>query len=404
MTNTVTISDFLGFRYDEDKLNQYEEEIEERAEQAEEAIPSMEYADELEARYGRNYSVCNCCGRLLVHSYFGYGVKCFEILLKSLDVVAKISEEFGKAYSEYTLEKWALYSKAIKDLYIRVNTNDNGELKKFRNAFKKSFVQSVIDNKENRFSRKQIDVMINDIENQAFYDFDKELLMILYEIKISIDYMHSYSRQNFMDDVNRYIIRNFNLTRKIRHFVDDNYMMKLSSNNNKTPNLQFNNSHAKVLYEISLLTNIYIPLATHYMYIHFIKGSKDVQEFMLALFDLCMTKYEEERGIYIYDKLYETATSVVNKSVGVDRILWQKNLIRGHNPTTHIRESIVDIIMQILPKYTYDRNIINFNYFSNRQCLRYKVTDISYEMQFSKLSASKRDSDQNSEFDQITVA
>ena len=173
MTNTVTISDFLGFRYDEDKLNQYEEEIEERAEQAEEAIPSMEYVDELEARYGRNYSVCNCCGRLLVHSYFGYGVKCFEILLKSLDVVAKISEEFGKAYSEYTLEKWALYSKAIKDLYIRVNTNDNGELKKFRNAFKKSFIQSIIDNKENRFSRKQIDVMINDIENQAYYDFDK---------------------------------------------------------------------------------------------------------------------------------------------------------------------------------------------------------------------------------------
>ena len=234
---------------------------------------------------------------------------------------------------------------------------------------------------------------------EKYYDFDKELLMILYEIKISIDYIHSYSVQNFMDDVNRYIIRNFNLTRKIRHFVDDNYMMKLSSNNNKTPNLQFNNSHAKVLYEISLLTNIYIPLATHYMYIHFIKGSKDVQEFMLALFDLCMTKYEDERGIYIYDKLYETATSVVNKSVGVDRILWQKNLIRGHNPTTHIRDSIVDIIMQILPKYTYDRNIINFNYYSNRQCLRYKVTDISYEMQFSKLSASKRDSDQNSEYD-----
>ena len=98
---------------------------------------------------------------------------------------------------------------------------------------------------------------------EKYYDFDKELLMILYEIKISIDYIHSYSVQNFMDDVNRYIIRNFNLTRKIRHFVDDNYMMKLSSNNNKTPNLQFNNSHAKVLYEISLLTNIYIPLATH---------------------------------------------------------------------------------------------------------------------------------------------
>jgi len=198
---------------------------------------------------------------------------------------------------------------------------------------------------------------------EKFYDWDKELLMILYEIKINIDYIHTYSKQNFMDDVNRYIIRNSNLTNKVRRFVDDNYMMKLSSNNNRTPNLQFNNSHAKVLYEISLLTNMYIPLATHYMYIHFIKQSSDIQDFILNLFDLCMVKYEEERGIYIYNKLYETATSVVNKSKNPDQLLWDKNLIRGNNTTTHTKDSVIDIILQILPKYVFKENIINFNYF-----------------------------------------
>ena len=35
----------------------------------------------------------------------------------------------------------------------------------------------------------------------------------------------------------------------------------------------------------------------------------------------------------------------------------------------------------------------------NRQVLRYKIIDIPYELTFSKLSASKRDSDQNSEYD-----
>ena len=200
---------------------------------------------------------------------------------------------------------------------------------------------------------------------EKYYDHDKELLMIIYNIKITIDYMHNYSKENFLDDINRYIIRNTNLTMKVRRFVDDNYMMKLASNNNKTPNLQFNNKHAKVLYEISLLANMYIPLATHYMYIHFIKKSEDVQELMLSLFDLCNSKYEEERGIYIYNKLYETATSVVNKSINSDRILWAKNLIRGNNPTTQIKVSVEDIILQILPKYVYNNNIINFNYFSN---------------------------------------
>ena len=136
---------------------------------------------------------------------------------------------------------------------------------------------------------------------EKYYDSDKELLSILYEMKLCIDYNKDYNKSNFMADVNRYIIRNTNLCLKIRRFVDDNYTMKLSSYNNKTPNLQFTNSHAKVLYEISLLMNIYIPLATHFIYVHSIKTS--VQDFMLKLFDMCCTKYEEERGIYIYDKL-----------------------------------------------------------------------------------------------------
>lgn len=187
---------------------------------------------------------------------------------------------------------------------------------------------------------------------EKYYDYDKELLMIIYKIKIAIDYIRTYSVDNFMDDINRYVIRNPNLTKKIKRFVDDNYMMKLSSNNGRTPNLQFNNNHAKVLYEISLFTNIYIPLATHFMYIHYIKNSGEIQEFMLRLFDLCMAKFEDERGIYIYEKLYETATSVVNKSAGTDKILWEKNLIRGNNPTTHVKDSINDIVLNILPKYS----------------------------------------------------
>lgn len=234
---------------------------------------------------------------------------------------------------------------------------------------------------------------------EKYYDYDKELLMIMFKIKISIDYFQSYSKENFIDDINRYIIRNFNLTRKIRRFVDDNYLMSLSSNNNKTPNLQFENRHAKILYEISLLMNIYIPLATHYMYIHGIRRSEDIQKFMLKLFDLCNTKYKAERNIDIYNKIYETATSVTNKSKNSDKKLWDKNLIRGYNTTTHIKDSVYDIILQIMPKYSFDRNVINFNYFSNRQAIRFRITDIAYEFQFSKLSSSKRDSDQNSEYD-----
>ena len=234
---------------------------------------------------------------------------------------------------------------------------------------------------------------------EHFYDFDRELLVIMYRIKLMIDYQAAYSVDNFIDDVNRYIIRNSNLGRKIEHFVSDNYMIKLSSNNNRTPNLQFNDKHAKVLYEISLLMNMYIPLATHFMYVHFIKLKADIQGIMLRLFDLCVAKYEQERGIYIYEKLYEMATSVINKSISVDKQLWQKNLIRQNNPTTHIRDTIIEIVLQIIAKYVYNKSIINFAYYSARRSLKYRITEVAYELHFCKLSASKRDSDQNSEFD-----
>ena len=236
---------------------------------------------------------------------------------------------------------------------------------------------------------------------EKFYDTDKELLMMMFRIKLSMDFLQSYKKENFVDDINRYIIKNRNLTYKIRNFVEDNYSMNLGSNNTKTPNLQFNNKHAKVLYEVSLLTNMYIPLAMHFMYIHGIRRSEHIRDFMVMLFDLCNNKYKEERNIDIYNKIYETAASIVNKSKGPDKVLWDICQMRGINPTIHTLDSIYDVIFNIIPKYTYNNNIIHFNYYSNRQALRYKITDIQYEFNFGRLSSSKRDEDNNSEYDRF---
>ena len=237
---------------------------------------------------------------------------------------------------------------------------------------------------------------------EKFYDPDKELLMTIYHIKFAIDNFPRYSVENFMDDVNRFIIRNPRLSNKIERFVDDNYNMNLKSNNNyKTQNLQFEDKHAKILYEVSLLMDMYIPLVAHFMYLNGISKSEDIRKYMLYLFDLCEIKYKEERNVDIYNKIYEIALNVTDKSKGPDKILWEKNLIRGENPTTHTKHSVIDIILNIIPKYSYEKNIINFNYFSYRQSLRYAITDVKYEFPFTKLSSSKRDQDNNSEFDRF---
>lgn len=164
----MNIAEFLGYRYDEDKLIKYEEDIAERKETAYEYIGEMEYADELDGKTPRQYSVCACCGRTLVHSYFGYGAKCAEQLLRSIRIVKDLSPKFNELMTSYTLNKWNAYATTIRYLYIKVNSDDNGELKKFRSPFKKSFVPAIM--KAERISRKQVDVMINDIRTAYNYD------------------------------------------------------------------------------------------------------------------------------------------------------------------------------------------------------------------------------------------
>lgn len=234
---------------------------------------------------------------------------------------------------------------------------------------------------------------------EKFYDENKILLAIIYKIKINIDYFPEYDKNEFINDINRYIIQNNDLLCLVMRFVNDNYMMSLHSGNTNTPNLQFEDRHAKVLYEISLLMNMYIPLSMHFMYVHGIRKTEDIYEFMLKLFDLCNTRYKEVRNIDIYNKIYETSMSVVNKSLSPDKVLWEKSIIRGHNATTHITDSTYDVILNIIPKYTYDKNIISFIYSCNRMGIRYKITDVPYEYVFTKLSSSIRDADQNSEYD-----
>ena len=302
--------------------------------------------------------------------------------------MAKIIQKdaFGKPVGHIPVDQWDTESHPI-DEKDRIFRNIHGEIilpiAEFfceNDEEKKSldyFVMSVKRSYNSDETRAHICRYLNYFEK--FYDHDKELLMYMYKIKITIDFMQSYSKEAFLDDVNRYIIQNYSLTRKIWMFVNDNYLMSLSSNNNKTPNLQFENKHAKILYEISLLMNIYIPLAAHFMYINGIRQSADIQRFMLELFDLCNTKFKRERNVDIYNKIYETALSVVNKSKNPDKPLWEKNLIRGRNTTTHAKDSVNDVILQIMPKYSFDRNVINFNYYSNRQALKYGLTDIAYE-------------------------
>ena len=232
-----------------------------------------------------------------------------------------------------------------------------------------------------------------------FYDQDMEYLMILFNLKIKIDRYnsHQYPVQSFYNDLKRYIIHS-NLYNKISQMVEDNYCKDLDYKTIKNPMLQYNNDDAKLLHRISLLMLLSIPLLTQYAYMHKISN---IEEYLLEYYDEIL--YIDPNN-NIFEKMFETAYSCSTSSEKGNPVLWGYQAIRGQNTITHSQESIINIINNIIPKYTFNKKIISFNYASIGESIKFKVTDIQYEFQFISSSSSKRDADSVSDFDKFESA
>lgn len=227
-----------------------------------------------------------------------------------------------------------------------------------------------------------------------YFDKDCELLMIYSRLKYMIDIVPEYSESSFLTDIDNYILRNPSLRYKLSLMNIHNYK-KLNTNfdENKNKNLQYNDKHAMILMEISLLINILIPLLPHFAHI---KRINSIQDFLLKVYDRIFDLYDVD----IYSKLYETCSSNINRNEGKNP-LWKNQDIRGINTTTHTISSVQNIIINIIPKYVYNQNLVILNYAGVKNNIRYQVIDIGYEYDYMTLMSSKRDEDQNSEFDKF---
>lgn len=233
---------------------------------------------------------------------------------------------------------------------------------------------------------------------EKFYDTDKELLQVYCKLKYVIDYTENYSKEMFFNDLIRYVLSP-SLQNKAHAMNEDNYTLELDNKkyqNDKNPSLIYKDKHAKVLMWISLMMNMCIPLLTHYI---FINKLSNTNELLLEMFDIIM--YIRSSEINIYNKLYETCRSNIYKNVKKNEVLWEMQSIRSKNVTTHTISSVNNIILNIIPKYTYNRNIIFFNYASIKQNSHYQVIGIQYEYDYISLSSSKRDAENNSIFDRF---
>lgn len=209
---------------------------------------------------------------------------------------------------------------------------------------------------------------------EKFYDKDRELISIYCNIKYLLDYCPEYSKEAFIYDLRRYILNSPTILAKIHMMNMDNYEIKNFTYTNKTNiALRYTDQHCIILMEMSLLMNTIIPLLTHFMYV---KSIQDPNNFLLEVFDYILHRY----NVDIWSKLYETTCSIISKSEHDDAILWGMQSIRGKNATTHALASVHNIILNIMPKYRYDSNIISLNLTSIKKNTSFQIVDISYEL------------------------
>ena len=225
---------------------------------------------------------------------------------------------------------------------------------------------------------------------ERFYDPEKELLLNICRIKFLMDSTQIYGEFNFIHDIKVYIM-NDRIKNAAMRMVNDNYSLNLQYKN-ITENLKYTDDHAKIMLCMSLFMNFTIPLITQFAHINKVGV---IDEFIMQVFDLILYMFP---AVDIYSKLYETTISNVQKSE-VKNPIWLKQDIRGKDAVTHSCSSVSNIILNIMPKYTFDKSIISLNFTSINKNTSCQILDIEYEFNYVSLSSSRRDEDNVSDFD-----
>ena len=138
--------------------------------------------------------------------------------------------------------------------------------------------------------------------------------------------------------------------------------------------------------------NCMIPLMCHFMYA---RGITNSTEFILSVYDILIEQYDRKYDIDIYNKLYETAISNVLRTAKRNQTIWNMQDIRGINTSIHTLQSVQNVLINIMPKYRYDGNLVHLNYKSILRNTGFQILDIEYEFSFISLSSSRRDEDLN---------
>lgn len=243
-----------------------------------------------------------------------------------------------------------------------------------------------------------MDVIIESNNNLLEYDSDNELLMNYLTVKYRID-KGAYTDDNFVEELYKVMVTPV-FVKAIDDYVEKNYQFDLDSNLAKfNEGLQFTDLHSKILLRISMGMKFLIPLIMHYIYYN-PSTQEDVGEYLLLCFDPLFDVFSPD--VDIINKVWESVFSRVVVTRYSDRTYWYYFEVLGYS-IEQLTESLVKkIIVDTIPKYVFDKNVISLNHVVINNNIEYTFR-YNFPINFKPLNLNESESGSLSDFDKLTI-
>lgn len=190
-----------------------------------------------------------------------------------------------------------------------------------------------------------------------FYDPEKELIMNYVKLKFMIDDKKRKLKKNAFIKAIYDIFFTETIISKIDTMVEENYRVNLKKEdgNKYGEAMEFTNEHGKILFKVSVATNLLIPVLNQYLHTRN-SDEKILYDYYVHLFDLFSPD-----DVDMINKLSNYTLHKVTRNYEGNKGAWEQRDMLGD--TSYL--SYADIVLQkivvtdVLPKFLFDQNIIS---------------------------------------------
>lgn len=218
----------------------------------------------------------------------------------------------------------------------------------------------------------------------TYFDKDKELIDIYIKIKVKCDISNYYPIKEFYDDLSRYLLSPIILQKTYNMNIYNSYEVE-SKRSYIHESLVYKTHHTNVLYHISLLIKMAIPLLLHYAKVK-AENVVSINEFLLIFYHKIFDVFDVD----IRRKILATIENETKKAFSKNYKIWYKQDIRGNNTSVNISDNFNSILLTVIGKMTYALPGHTLIYKSIRHNIDNTTVNAKYDFEYLKIGSNNK--------------